>query len=137
MRQRFRHLGPRSGAVLLVVASSAAAACGGAAPAGSPATASATTLATPVTSTGPATPGPAASGPAGTPGPGPASATVSTRVPQPPGAHGDGYTRNVTAGAACPRNGALGFTADARAVRCATTPADQRLRWLVSGPGSS
>ena len=86
-----------------------------------------------------ATPRPAATGPGGGP--------IDTALPSdpgtgnprtaPPGNHDDGYAHNVSAGATCPRNGALGFTTDVRMVLCATTSSDPRLRWRIPEPGSS
>lgn len=50
-------------------------------------------------------------------------------APAVPGTHGDGYVRNVTAGAACSPAGALGFTVDMKQVRCETTATDPNPRW--------
>ncbi|MEU7876102.1 hypothetical protein [Dactylosporangium sp. NPDC049140] len=91
----------------------------------------------PATTTGPAPP-------AGEPGPTAAVggresmvATIASPVPGTsapaaapvPGTSGDGYARNVTAGAACSPVGAVGFSAQATLLRCAPDTADPQPRW--------
>src|SRR5690348_1706510 len=80
--------------------------------------------------------GPSPAGVAGSSGTAAASPTATTPTTAPPaaapavpGTHGDGYVRNVDAGATCSPAGALGFTVDMKPVQCATTATDPQLRW--------
>ena len=46
-----------------------------------------------------------------------------------PGTTGDGYARNIVADATCSPAGALGFTAQAQPLHCASSATDQQPRW--------
>jgi hypothetical protein len=65
------------------------------------------------------------------PDPGAAPGTAASRAAAPPvpGAGPDRYAHDVTEAAACSPPGALGFTAQVRVLRCASTATDSLPRW--------
>jgi hypothetical protein len=73
-------------------------------------------------------PGGAAASPPGEATPPATGASPAGAAPV-PGTTGDGYARNVIAEATCSPAGALGFTAQAQPLRCATGAADPHPRW--------